>query len=68
MRYLGKAAKKVRIQSGMTQVKLAQELGISVVHLSNIENDHSMPSPELVNIGPLLVLIYMFWIGVIMVI
>ena len=49
MRYLGKAAKKVRIQSGMTQVKLAQELGISVVHLSNIENDHSMPSPELVN-------------------
>lgn len=49
MRYLGKAAKKVRVQSGMTQVKLAQELGISVVHLSNIENDHSMPSPELVN-------------------
>ena len=49
MRYLGKAAKKVRIQSGMTQVTLAQELGISVVHLSNIENDHSMPSPELVN-------------------
>jgi transcriptional regulator with XRE-family HTH domain len=49
MRYLGKSAKKVRVQSGMTQVKFAEKLGISVVHLSNIENDHSMPSPELVN-------------------
>lgn len=47
-RYLGLAAKKLRLQFNMTQAELAQELGISIVHLSNIENDHSMPSPELV--------------------
>lgn len=48
MRYLGKTARKVRVQAGLTQAKFAEQLGISIVHLSNIENDHSMPSVELI--------------------
>jgi len=48
MRYLGKTAKKVRNSLEMSQAKMANRLGISIVQLSKIENDHSMPSPKLI--------------------
>ena len=48
MRYLGKTAKKVRNSLGMSQATMAEALGISIVQLSKIENDHSMPSGKLI--------------------
>lgn len=48
MRYLGKTARKIRLNLGLSQAKLAEQLGISIVQLSKIENDHAMPSPKLI--------------------
>ncbi len=48
MRRLGKTARKVRSKLGLSQAKMAKELGISIVQLSKIENDHAMPSPNLI--------------------
>lgn len=47
MIYLGKTARHVREAKGMTQRATAAALDISYVHLSNIENNKSTPSPEL---------------------
>ncbi len=44
---LGKTARHLRESQGLTQRAAAQELGISVVHLCNVENDKAMPSPSL---------------------
>lgn len=49
MRYLGQSAQAVRQRLSLTQEAMAFELDISVVHLSNIENDKAMPSPKLLN-------------------
>jgi len=44
---LGKTARHLRDSLGLTQRAAAQELGISVVHLCNIENNKALPSPAL---------------------
>jgi transcriptional regulator with XRE-family HTH domain len=44
---LGKTARHLRESLGLTQRDAAHELHISVVHLSNIENNKALPSPAL---------------------
>ena len=44
---LAKELKALRVNADLTQVESAEKLGVSVVHLSNLENGHSMPSIEL---------------------
>ena len=46
---LGKTARHLRDSLGLTQRAAAKELGISVVHLCNIENDKAVPSPSLLD-------------------
>ncbi|MEZ6087343.1 MAG: helix-turn-helix transcriptional regulator [Pirellulaceae bacterium] len=46
---LGKTARKVRRSLGLSQAKMAEQLKISIVQLSKIENDHAMPSPSLID-------------------
>ncbi len=45
---LGKTARHLREKLGLTQRAAAERLGISYVHLCNVENDKATPSPELV--------------------
>jgi transcriptional regulator with XRE-family HTH domain len=44
---LGRTARHLRESLGLTQRAAAQSLGISAVHLCNIEKGNSVPSPEL---------------------
>jgi transcriptional regulator with XRE-family HTH domain len=44
---VGDSARSLREQLGLSQKEAAAELGISNVHLCNIENDNANPSPEL---------------------
>jgi transcriptional regulator with XRE-family HTH domain len=44
---LGQTAKQVRVRKGLTQRAAAEALGISFVHLSNVENNKAVPSPAL---------------------
>ena len=44
---LGKTARSLREAHGITQRHAAQLLNISAVHLSNVENNKSVPSPTL---------------------
>jgi len=44
---LGKSARYFRQLTGLTQKEVAQSLGISIVHLSNVENDKATPSNDL---------------------
>lgn len=44
---LGDTAKLLREELGLTQRAAADHLGISIVHLSNLENDKAKPSSEL---------------------
>jgi transcriptional regulator with XRE-family HTH domain len=46
---LGATAKYLREAQGLTQRAAADALGISDVHLCNIERDKAMPSPELLD-------------------
>jgi len=46
---IGGIARKLRDTLGITQRTAAEALGISVVHLCNIENEKSQPSPELLD-------------------
>jgi transcriptional regulator with XRE-family HTH domain len=46
---LGKTARFLRESLGLTQREATDKLDISIVHLSNIENDKSTPSPELLD-------------------
>lgn len=48
MRYLGKTAKRVRKNLGLSQADMADALEISTVQLSKIENDRAMPSPKVI--------------------
>jgi transcriptional regulator with XRE-family HTH domain len=43
----GETARELRESFGLTQRAAADRLGVSWVHLCNIENDKSRPSPEL---------------------
>src|SRR5688572_16389507 len=44
---LGEAARYLRTQFGLSLRQAAEELQISFVHLSNIENGKASPSPEM---------------------
>jgi transcriptional regulator with XRE-family HTH domain len=44
---LGETARELRERCGLTQVAAAKRLGVTQVHLSNLENDKARPSPEL---------------------
>lgn len=44
---VGESARDLREQMGLSQKAAAEELGISNVHLCNIENNNAKPSPEL---------------------
>src|SRR5947209_17633457 len=47
MIHLGKAARYLRDRKGMSQRETADAVGITQVHLSNIENNKSLPSATL---------------------
>lgn len=47
MIYVGKTARYIREKKGMSQREVADALGVTQVHLSNIENNKSYPSPGL---------------------
>jgi transcriptional regulator with XRE-family HTH domain len=47
MIHVGQTARYLREVLGLTQREAARQLGISVVHLCNIEHDNASPSPEL---------------------
>lgn len=44
---LGETARELRDRTGLSQIDAAKQLGITQVHLSNIENDKARPSPDL---------------------
>lgn len=44
---VGESARILREQFGLSQKEAAAELGITNVHLCNIEKDNSNPSPDL---------------------
>jgi transcriptional regulator with XRE-family HTH domain len=46
---LGNTARQLREKLGLTQREAAEVLGISNVHLCNVENDKSEPSTELLD-------------------
>jgi transcriptional regulator with XRE-family HTH domain len=46
---LGKTSRYLRESLGLTQRVVAENLGITIVHLSNIENDKTTPSPDLLD-------------------
>lgn len=43
---LGNRISKERKKNNLTQEQLAEKIGMSVNHISNIENDYSIPSLE----------------------
>src|SRR5437879_4690236 len=49
MIHLGKTAKYLREQKGLTQRQAAEALGVTQVHLSNIENNRALPSSKLLD-------------------
>jgi transcriptional regulator with XRE-family HTH domain len=44
---LADSIKALRVKAGLTQVELSDRLGVSVVHISTLENGHALPSIEL---------------------
>jgi transcriptional regulator with XRE-family HTH domain len=46
---IGRTARFLRESLGLTQREVAEKLDITIVHLSNIENDKAMPSSDLLN-------------------
>lgn len=48
MIYVGKTARRVREKRGLMQKEAAALLGITTVHLCNIENNKAMPSSALI--------------------
>ena len=49
MVHIGKTARFLREKKGLSQRQAADALGITQVHLSNIENNKSQPSPNLLD-------------------
>lgn len=47
--FLGKTARHFRESLGLTQRAVAGQLGISFVHLCNIERNHSVPSQAVID-------------------
>jgi transcriptional regulator with XRE-family HTH domain len=44
---LAKTLRDSRTIANLTQAKLAEKLGVTIVHVSKLENGHSLPSIEL---------------------
>lgn len=49
MIHVGRIAKQLRESLGLTQQEVARALGITNVHVSNIENEKSFPSQNLID-------------------
>jgi len=49
MIHVGRIARRVREARGLTQQQAAEALGVSNVHVSNIENEKAFPSQTLIN-------------------
>jgi len=49
MTHVGNTAREIRDSLGLTQHEMAEALGITNVHVSNIENDKSFPSQQLID-------------------
>jgi transcriptional regulator with XRE-family HTH domain len=47
---LGETARELRERAGLSQIDAAKRLGITQVHISNIENNKARPSPELAGV------------------
>lgn len=45
----GEQIKAARVAAGHTQQSLADAVGVTVVHLSRLENDHHSPGVDLLN-------------------
>jgi transcriptional regulator with XRE-family HTH domain len=48
MIHVGKTARQLRESLGLTQVEMADKLGITNIYISKIENEHSFPSPQII--------------------
>ena len=48
MIHVGNTAREMRESLGLTQQEMAATLGVTNVHISNIENDKSFPSQQLI--------------------
>jgi len=48
MIHVGKTARYVRDSLGLTQVEMAEALGISSIYVSKIENQHSFPTRQII--------------------
>jgi transcriptional regulator with XRE-family HTH domain len=48
MIHVGKTAKQLREALGLTQVEMANKLGITIIYISKIENDHSFPTRQII--------------------
>ena len=44
---LGTTVREARISAGMTQERLAEEMGVTPTHIKHIESGHRKPSVEL---------------------
>ncbi len=47
MIHVGKTARQLRESLGLTQVEMADALGISSIYVSKIENEHSFPTRQI---------------------
>ncbi len=47
--FLGNTARYLREKKGLTQTEAARILGVTQVHISNVENNKAQPSHDLVN-------------------
>jgi transcriptional regulator with XRE-family HTH domain len=47
MIHIGKTARQLRESLGLTQVEMADKLGITSIYVSKIENDHSFPTRQI---------------------
>jgi transcriptional regulator with XRE-family HTH domain len=48
MIHVGKTARQLRESLGLTQVEMADKLGITSVYVSKIENEHSFPTRQII--------------------
>jgi XRE family transcriptional regulator, fatty acid utilization regulator len=49
MLHVGNTARQLRESLGLTQVEIAEQLGISSIYVSKIENEHSFPTRQIID-------------------
>jgi transcriptional regulator with XRE-family HTH domain len=49
MIHVGKTARHLRESLGLTQVEMAEKLGITSIYVSKIENEHSFPTRQIID-------------------